>query len=203
MNFPDVLKKRRAVREYTQAAIERPEIEALINAAIEAPSAMNLQPWAFAVVLGQERIDSYAKCALDSLLANLSQLPDLDMRHRLEQRMREDPNFSLFYHAPALGLVLAKSSEAQAVQDCCLAAENLMLAARDRGLGTCWIGFARPWLNLPETKAELGLPQQYQVVAPIVLGHPVAWPESHGRKPAEIYWILPAQAQQRPAAMAV
>ncbi len=199
MNFMDVLNKRRAVREYTQATIDRPEIEALINAAIEAPSAMNLQPWAFAVVLGQERIDGYAKRAKDWLLASFAQSPEqAHARHMLE-----DPHFTLFYHAPALVLVLAKSSEAQAVEDCCLAAENLMLAARDCGLGTCWIGFARPWLNLPETKAELGLPDQYQVVAPIVLGRPIAWPESHGRRPAEIYWIRPAQAEQHPAAMAV
>ena len=197
MNFPDVLKKRRAVREYTQAAIERPEIEALINAAIEAPSAMNLQPWAFAVVLGREQIDGYAKRAKDWLFANLSQLSNPAQR-RLEQRILDDPNFTLFYHAAALVLVLAKSSEAQADEDCCLAAENLMLAARDHGLGSCWIGFARPWLNSPETKTELGLPAQYQVVAPIVIGHPVAWPESHGRKPAEIFWLSPVQAQAPP-----
>jgi nitroreductase len=182
------------VRQYTQAAIERPEIEALIKAAIEAPSAMNLQPWAFAVVLDRERIDGYAKRAKDWLLANLSQLS------KPAQRMLEDPELTLFYHAPALVLVLAKSSEVQSMEDCCLAAENLMLTARDRDLGTCWIGFARSWLNLPETKAELGLPEQYQVVAPIVLGHPVAWPKSHGREPAEVFWLTPGRAEQRPRA---
>jgi len=195
MNFTDALKKRRAVRQYTQAAIERPEVEALINAAIEAPSAMNLQPWAFAVILGRENVDSYAMRAKAWLATHLSQLSSAAQR-RLEQRIHEDPDFTLFYHAPALMLVLAKSSEAQDMEDCCLAAENLMLAARDRNLGTCWIGFARPWLNLPEVKAELGVPEEYRVVAPIVLGHPVTWPESHGRKPAEVFWIRPVQAEQ-------
>ena len=197
MEFAEVVKKRRAVRDFTSAGIERPEIEALINTAIEAPSAMNLQPWAFAVVLDRSRVDDYARRAKEWLLANPSRFPfTADAR-----RMLEEPRFTIFYHAPALLLVLARSSEAQAVEDCCLAAENLMLAARERGLGTCWIGFARPWLNLPETKAELGLPQQYEVVAPIVLGHPVAWPESHGRKPAETYWIRP-EREQRPVAVA-
>jgi nitroreductase len=32
-----------------------------------------------------------------------------------------------------------------------------MLAARDEGIGSCWIGFSRPWLNLPSTKQELGV----------------------------------------------
>lgn len=197
MDFAEVVKKRRAVREYTPAAVQKPEIEALINTAIEAPSAMNLQPWAFAVVLDRARIDDYARRAKEWLLATPSRFPF----EAAARQMLEDPNFTIFYHAPALLLVLARSSEARAVEDCCLAAENLMLAARERGLGTCWIGFARPWLNLPETKAELGLPQQYEVVAPIVLGHPVAWPESHGRKPAEIYWIRP-EREQRPVAVA-
>jgi nitroreductase len=83
----------------------------------------------------------------------------------------------------------AKAPDAQAIEDCCLAAENLMLAARDEGVGTCWIGFARPWLNLPSTKHELELPANYHVVAPIVLGYPKAWPASHGRDPAEIRWL--------------
>lgn len=192
MNFIDVLKERRAVRKYQPVLIRRAEIEALINAAIEAPSAMNLQPWAFAAIVDPDYIESHAKRAKEWLLASMSQLPNLaSARHLVE-----DPDFTLFHHAPAVVLVVAKSSQPQAIEDCCLAAENLMLAARDRDLGTCWIGFARPWLNLPEVKAELGLPEQYQVVAPIVLGHPVAWPESHGRKTPEVYWITPVQAER-------
>jgi nitroreductase len=184
MELMDVIRNRRAVRDYTDAAIERATIERLIEAAILAPSAMNLQPWAFAVLLGRERIEGYAKRAKDWVLASLLQ-PSYEpsIRHMLE-----DPQYVLFYHAPALVLVLAKSSGTQAAEDCCLAAENLMLAARNEGLGSCWIGFARPWLDLPATKAELTLPEHYHVVAPIVLGYPRVWPESHGRNAAEIHW---------------
>ena len=103
--------------------------------------------------------------------------------------MVEDPDYALFHRAPALVIVLAKSSGVQDAEDCCLASQNLMLAAREAGLGTCWIGLARPWLDLPSTKTELGLPESHHVVAPILLGHPKTWPESHGRNPAEIYWI--------------
>jgi nitroreductase len=97
--------------------------------------------------------------------------------------------FSLFYHAPALVIVLATDGTTQSAEDCCLAAQNLMLAARARHLGTCWIGLARPWLNLPATKVELGLPAEYQVVAPIIVGHPEKWPEAPERKPPEINWL--------------
>jgi len=119
------------------------------------------------------------------LLASLAQtFYEPSIRHMLE-----DPQFALFYDAPALVVVLAKSAATQSAEDCCLAAENLMLAARSEGLGSCWIGFARPWLDLPATKAELNLPEHYHLVAPIILGYPTAWPESHGRKAAETYWL--------------
>jgi nitroreductase len=185
MEFLDVIKKRSAVREYTNALIERPVVERLINAAILAPSAMNLQPWAFAVVLDRGRIEQYAKRAKLWSLANVGQTsftPEL-------RKMLEDPDLTMFYHAPALVMVLAKSSDTQAAEDSCLAAENMMLGSRDEGLCTCWIGLARPWLDLPSTKAKLNLPNQCRVVAPIVLGHPKSWPESHARGPAEVSWL--------------
>ena len=185
MELMDVIRTRRAVREYTEAPIPQSTIERLISAAILAPSAMNFQPWAFAALLDPERIDKYAERAKNWLLANFAQTSYEPSAHKL----LEDPGYVLFHHAPALVLVLAKSSAAQAMEDCCLAAQNLMLAARDEELGTCWIGFARPWLDLTPTKRELGLPDDYRVIAPIVLGHPKAWPKSHGRNPAEIHWL--------------
>ena len=185
MELMDTIRKRRAVRDYTDAPIDRTTIERVINAAILAPSAMNLQPWAFAAVDNRGRIDEYAGRIKNWLLKDFSQTPfDASLRTLIEEE-----NYSIFHHAPAIVLVLAKSMQPQASEDCCLAAENLMLAARDEGLGTCCIGLARPWFNLRSTKYELGLPEQYEVVVPIVLGHPKSWPESHGRHPAEIHWL--------------
>jgi nitroreductase len=185
MEFLDVIRTRRAVREYTDKRIERSLVERLISVAALAPSAMNLQPWAFAAILDRGLVEEYGKRAKAWSLANFSQTsfpPEL-------RQMLEDPGFALFYHAPALIMVLARSSQTQAAEDCCLVAENFLLAARNEELGSCWIGLARPWLDLLSTKAELNLPKHYRVVAPIVLGHPKSWPESHGRNPAEIYWL--------------
>jgi nitroreductase len=185
METLDAIKSRRAVREYTDASLARETMERLIAAAILAPSAMNLQPWAFAAILDRDAISGFAKRIKDWLLANFSQtsLPPS------VRTLIEPESYNVLHNAPAIVLVLAKSKEPQACEDCCLAAENLMLAARDEGLGTCWIGLSRPWFNLPSTKRELGLPEQYEVVAPIILGQPKVWPQSHGRIPAEIHWI--------------
>lgn len=185
MELMDVIRTRRAVREYTDAPVDRATVKRLIDAAILAPSAMNLQPWAFAVLLHRLRIGECAQGIKRWLLDNFSQTSfDPALRTLIQGE-----GYSIFHHAPALVLVLAKTRQQQAYEDCCLAANTLILAARDAGLGSCWIGLARPWLNLSSTKEELGLPEHYEVVAPVVLGYPKAWPGSHGRNPAEIHWL--------------
>ena len=185
MDFQQVVEGRRAVRQYRDAPLARELIERLIGTAVLAPSAMNLQPWAFAVITDAARIDACARRAKEHLLANpaVLQLPPE------ERNFLSDPQLNIFYHAPVLSLVLAKSAEQQAREDCCLAAQTLMLAAREAGLGSCWIGLGRPWLDLTATKSELGIPQHYHVVAPIVLGYPAAWPQSHGRHAPEVHWL--------------
>lgn len=182
MEFQQVVEQRRAVRHYSAAPVSRAVIEELIGMAIQAPSAMNGQPWTFAVVSGVARIDGYAQRAREHVMSASVVPPAL-------RAMLSDTAFSMFYHAPVLVLVTATSADEQAREDCCLAAQTFMLAARNRGLGTCWIGLARAWLNLPQTKAELGIPERCQVVAPLTLGHPVEWPAPHGRREPEILWI--------------
>jgi nitroreductase len=185
MQTLDAIQNRRAVRDFTEAPVPRSTIERLIHAATLAPSAMNLQPWAFAVVSSREKTAALGIRAKEWLLAHFEEtsLPP-SLRDHIKPA-----EYSLFHGAPALVLVLARSADTQAAEDCCLAAQNLMLAARDEGLGTCWIGLSRPWLNLPSVKRELGVPERYHVIAPVILGYPKSWPESHGRERAEIHWI--------------
>jgi nitroreductase len=187
MEFKDALQKKRSVRSYRNEPIEPATIESLIDVAILAPSAINGQPWGFWVVLGRERVDDFSDRAKNWLVEKFAHDPTAVAVH---QRLHlAPPDLSLLYHAPAMVLVVAKSFEKQADEDCCLAASSLMLAARDAGLGTCWIGSTRPWFNLPATKKELGIPESASVVAPIVLGYPKEWPEAQGRNPAAIHWV--------------
>ncbi len=186
------IRDRRAVRDYKPDAVDRSTIERLIDAATLAPSAMNRQPWSFAVILDRERIADLGQRAKHWLISHHVELHIAGLALQELQR----PGFIPFHAAPALVLVLADPPDARAAEECCLAAENLMLAARAMNLGTCFIGFARPWLNLPEIKAELDLPEAVDVVAPIVLGYPRTWPDPRGRHPAEIHWLDAKPAPQ-------
>lgn len=184
MDLMEALRGRRAIREYTAAPVPRTVLSELIKAAASAPSAMNLQPWAFAVVEGAERLADYSERAKAHVLAGMTaDSPLARYRDRLA-----DPHFHIFHHAPALVVVCATADESQSREDCCLAGLSLMLAAHAGGLGTCWIGFARSWLNRPEAKAELGIPAHYSPVAPIVVGHPMAVPPPTPRDTPEVVW---------------
>lgn len=99
-----------------------------------------------------------------------------------------NPDFNIFYHAPAL-IVISAPDGPWIVEDCALAAENLMLAACAAGLGTCWIGFAQGWLATAEGKSVLKLLDGLVPVAPIIVGYPKDGIPAVPRKPAVIDWL--------------
>ena len=101
----------------------------------------------------------------------------------------DDENYQIFYHAPALILISGTAPGQWVVEDCALAAENLMLAAYAEGLGSCWIGFAQGFLGTAQGKHALGLPTEWTPVAPIIVGHPKSAPAPVPRNEPVIRWI--------------
>ncbi|HWI14049.1 MAG TPA: nitroreductase family protein, partial [Burkholderiales bacterium] len=98
--------------------------------------------------------------------------------------------FNIFYDAGTLIVICRRPAGPYAEADCWLAAENLMLAACAKRLGTCCIGFALPALNAPEMKRELGIPENVAAVVPIIIGYPRGKIDPVPRKPAQILrWV--------------
>jgi nitroreductase len=185
MNLKDAVYDRRAVRAYKPEPVDEATIRLLIDAAIQAPSAMNEQPWSFTVVRDRALLDRISTQAKAHMLATT---PVGLLSHHFKDVL-SDPRFNIFYDAPLLIVISSKTEGPWAVIDCALAAQNLMLAARAAGLGTCWIGFAQGFLATPDGKAQINLPPAYLPVAPIIVGHPVAFPAPVQRKPAEIRFV--------------
>lgn len=178
----DAIYERRSVRSYDDYKLGVRTIEHLIDAAIQAPSARNEQPWCFVVVQDKallHRISERSKALARSHLE-----PGAPMwEHR---SMLEDPRYDVFYGASTLIVLCARSRESQAAEDVCLAAQNLMLAAHGLGLGSCPIGFAREALNEPEFRRELGLDGPELAVFPVIVGMPSSLPAPTLRRPAII-----------------
>jgi hypothetical protein len=64
-----------------------------------------------------------------------------------------------------------------------------MLAATGQGLGSCWIGLARNWLNSPQGRQLIELPADERVVAPIVVGYASEEPAAVARRAPRITWM--------------
>ncbi len=185
MKLEDAITGRRSVREYTDQAVDEQTIRRLIAAAVLAPNAVNQQPWTFAIVRERNRLDRISREAKAHMLGAMA----AGVHSERFQTLLGDSDFDIFYGAPALIVISASAQGPWIVEDCALAAENLMLAAFAEGLGTCWIGFAQSFLNTPNGKAALGAPEAWVPVAPIIVGRPKAWPTPVPRKEAEIHWL--------------
>ena len=184
MDLKEAIYTRRSTRDFTDEPVDEKTLRQLVDAAVQAPSAVNQQPWSFCVVRDRTllvRISDEAKAhMLKTSPAGLS-------RHF--QEVLSDPKFDVFYHAPALVVISSTTESPWAVENCSLAAENLMLTARAAGLGTCWIGFAQGWLGTPEGKSALKLSSTTVPVAPIIVGHPKTAAAPVPRKTPKIDWI--------------
>lgn len=181
----EAIRGRRSVRDYSTGPIQQDLLQQLVDAAVQAPSAMNEQPWHFTIITDRGVLDRVARDAKAHMLAASKDAPHSEHAASL----LGDEAFHIFYHAPALIVISAPSRARWSIENCSLAAQNLMLAAYAAGLGTCWIGFAQSWLQTDEGRRAIGLPEALLPVAPIIVGHPRSAPASVLRKTPSFHWI--------------
>lgn len=184
MDISEAIYGRRATRAFKPEEVPEQVLRGLIDAAIQAPSAVNEQPWRFTVIRDKQLMSRISQEAKSHLLRTS---PIALASHHF-QSILGDSDFHIFYHAPAL-VVISAASGPWTTEDCALAAENMMLAACAAGLGTCWIGFAQGWLATAAGKATIKVPEDHIPVAPIIIGYPASALPRVERKPAQIDWI--------------
>jgi nitroreductase len=164
----EAIYNRRSVRAYTDQPVDRMMVEELIKAATHAPSSMNEQPWAFVVMQDPKKLASWSNRIKTHLLKRIK--PDSPFEKYRE--MITNPEYHVFHRAGTLIIICARAEAHNGAEDCSLAAQNLMLTAYAMGLGTCPIGFARPWLSQARIKRSLSIPDTYAPVFPVVVGYP-------------------------------
>ena len=172
MNVKEAISARRAVRTYTGEKVDEATVRSLLRAAVQAPSAMNRQPWLFSIIQDASQLARYSERAKAMVLDQMAG----DPKTAHYQEMLKSPTFDIFYRAGTLVVIGSSERGPYTDADCWLAAENLMLAACEAGLGSCCIGFAISLLNTPEGKGELGFPPAGAAIAPLIVGYPAAEP---------------------------
>ncbi len=184
----DAIFTRRSVRAYQHRKIDEATVRALLDAAVQAPTAVHMEPWAFVVVQDDTLLKHMSDAAKAGWVNEAKQYEALHVPHlgRGFAARVGDPAFSLFYDAGTLIIICAKPLGPFVEADCWLAAENLMLAAGALGLGTCCIGSVVPVLRTPEFKTVLSIPMEIIPVAPIIVGVPAGPAAEVSRKEPQI-----------------
>lgn len=188
LNVLDAIYTRRSIRNFDSNPVEKNKIQLLLDSSVQAPSAMNLQPWCFLVIQSPEllhRISEESK-------KHLSSDPTWNDLAKISEVSWDDPRFDIFYGSTTLIVICSKTDDVSAIADCYLAAENLMIAATGIGLGTCPIGLARDVLQSDEIRKELDLPPSCIPVFPIALGYPSPSgnpPKTEKSTPQIIKWV--------------
>ena len=149
MQTIEAINSRKSIRRYLDTPVEKEKIQTLLEAAIRAPSAMNKQCWRFITVTDKETIAQLAK---SNMVFN-SWLKDV----------------------PAVIVVCADPGESTEMNDLpyymwdsALAMHNLVLAATDMGLGTCYLAAYKE----EKVRELLGIPANIRVVCMTPLGYP-------------------------------
>jgi nitroreductase len=183
-NVFEAILARRSVRAYTTEKPDSGAVNTLLEAAIRAPTATHSESWAFVVVQDREILRRLSEQAKPVFVEEVRYRYSQGVRNSFEHLDRSD--FDIFHGANTLIVICAKVSSPFEIADCWLAAENLMLVACDLGLGSCVIGSSVSVLNIRKTKKELGIPEDYTAVAPIIVGVPSVDTPATSRKPPQI-----------------
>ena len=172
METMKALLERRSVRGYKPDPIPADVLEDILKAGTYAATGMGKQSPIILAVTN--------KAVRDKLSA---------LNAKIMGREGMDP----FYGAPTVLVVLADKSIPTHVYDGSLVMGNLMLAAFDKGVASCWIHRAKETFETEEGKAilrELGIEGEYEGIGNCVLGYPAeALPEARPRKENYIYYI--------------
>jgi len=186
-NLFEAILARHSVRTYTPDVLDRNTVQTLLEAAVRAPTAMHEEPWAFVVVQDHALLQRLSDLAKPLFVEEVRHRNAQGANHSFDHFTR--PDFNIFHGADTLIIICAKPTSQFVAADCWLAAENLMLTASAIGLGSCVIGSAVAALNIHKVKTELGIPDEYSAIAPIIVGVPSGEAPSTSRKePLILSW---------------
>lgn len=184
----EAILKRRSVRSYEAKSIPRDILDDVINAANEAPSAMNSQPWRFVVVEDQSAKKKLLNAALPRAKTITETIKDINPERyeAIQKRYAELPD-PVYYAAPAIVFVIGNGTYAG--HSCPLACENMMLAAHSLGLASCWVGFGAMVTDDPDVRNLLELKEGESIFGPILLGYPKFQPPRPPKKDPKVKWV--------------
>lgn len=187
MTFQELLKNRRAIRDFQDKAVPLKIVEEILQEATLAPSASNNQPCRFSIVNCKNTMKALSDESKENLLDDFAK--NKTSLNPSYVDVLKDVNFNVFYNAPCVIIISGSTSVGSLDIDCALAASYIMFSAASRGMGTCWIALGA-YIRDPQSKALLGIPDGCRIVAPIIIGYPKEIPAASERHAPQILRVI-------------
>lgn len=179
----NLISSRRSHRAYEKTPLTKEQLDALLQAAVESPSAVNRQPWHFTVVRDQALLDAWNRAVWEQMMKR-----DPDRR----SSRFADPDFHVFYHAPTVIVLSGMPDNHYTHIDCGIAVENIALAAESMGLGSVILGMPRDAFlgdRADEFRQALRFPEGWDFVIAIAVGVPADTKGPHPVKEDRISFV--------------
>jgi len=186
-DFSKLLIQRRSIRDYEDRPVPIDLVKELIGRATMAPSSGNGQPWSFIIIGDKDLIRRLSDESKKNLVSDMAARADHPSRRY--EALLTNKDFNVFFNAPCLVFITGPPALPSARVDCALFAAYFMLAASDRGLGTCWVNLGSQ-IRDPMLKEEIGLPEDRMIVAPVIIGWPGKIPQPPARNEPRILKVI-------------
>lgn len=186
MNICDCINSRRSIRAFTNKIVQPDIINQLITLGTKAATGSGDESWGFAVITNKDEMKRLSDEAKKHLLENIDRYP------YFKQYMDwlNNEKFNIFYNAPCVLLIYGDTNSHWTIYDCTLAAGNIMHAAKEYDLGTCWIGFAEHICDTEKFKLKYKIPDNYKLVCTLIIGYPKVELSPPSRKAPKVFsWI--------------
>jgi nitroreductase len=187
MDFKTLLANRRSIRDFRNKEVPLSIVKEIIQDTRLAPTASNGQPCRFIIIRNRDYIKKLSDESRKNLLSDLEQNPKSPLKN-YESYLR-DERTNVFYNAPCLVFFVGPKEVHSLDVDCGLTVAYFMFSATARGLGTCWIGLGSH-IRDREILAEIGVPVNCRIAAPIIVGYPSGIPDASERHFPDILKVI-------------
>ena len=165
---------RRSIRRFDSRQIEESAFQEILQAGLYAPSAGGRQGVIFAVCQDREINERLGRIKRANSHPRMATATSYVSRE--QPSIADDPKLTnAFYDAPTVITFFAPKQFLFSVDDCAVAAENMMLAADALGIGSCYIGQGWPAFADPygqEVLKNWRIPTDHYAVMQLILGYP-------------------------------
>lgn len=165
---------RRSIRRFDSRQIEESALQEILQAGLYAPSAGGRQDVIFVVCQDREINERLGRIKRANSHPRMATAASYVSRE--QPSIADGPKLTnAFYDAPTVITFFAPKQFLFSVDDCAVAAENMMLAADALGIGSCYIGQGWPAFADPygqEVLKNWRIPTDHYAVMQLVLGYP-------------------------------